>query len=515
MIDAVGGPAVRMLGIRKRFPGVVANDGVDLDVRRGEIHTLLGENGAGKSTLMNILSGLYRPDAGEILLDGRRAEIGSPRDAIELGIGMVYQHSMLIPRHTVAENAALGMPGLPAVYRARDVEARVEETAARYGLDLDPRAPVWQLSVGEQQRVEIVKMLLRRVDVLILDEPTAVLAPAEAGALFDTMRALAAEGRAVIFISHKLGEVMEVSDRISVLRKGKRVALLERGEEDERGLARLMVGGEIAPARPARAPGQRAPGAAVIELAGIEAAGPRGAPALRGVDLVVRGGEIFGIAGISGNGQKELEEVLTGLRRPSRGSYTLLGKSMTRASPREIIARGLSCIPGDRGGVGTAAGLGAVDNLILKNYRLPPFARGALLNERAAAEWARGLIDRYGISVPDPRGPVRLLSGGNLQKIILARELSSSPRALLAVHPTRGLDVGAADGVLRALSAMRGYGAAVLLISEDVEEVRAVSDRLAVMHRGRLSRAMAPEEADLDTLGLLMTGQPAPGLGGV
>lgn len=501
-------PAVRMRGIRKRFPGVVAADGVDFDLRRGEIHTLLGENGAGKSTLMHVLSGLYRPDAGEILLDGRPAALRSPRDAVARGIGMVHQHSMLIPRHTVAENAALGMPGLPLFLRARDIERRVEETAQRYGLAVDPAAPAWQLSVGEQQRVEIVTMLLRRARVLILDEPTAVLAPAETRALFATLRGLAAEGRSVIFISHKLDEVMEVSDRITVLRKGRRVAVLDRSETSERELARLMVGRECG-AAVAAAPA-RGEGMPVIELEGIEAFGDRGVPALRGIELKVRGGEIFGIAGVSGNGQRELEEVLTGLRRPSGGRYSLLGREMAGASPAEIIARGLACIPGDRSRVGTAAGLGAVDNLILKCRRRPPVASGILLREREAGEWARELIGRYGIVVPDPLAPVRLLSGGNLQKIVLARELSSSPRALLAVHPTRGLDVGAAEAIRAALLAMRGYGAAVLLVSEDLDEVLALGDRVAVMHRGRLSGAMRRGEADLETIGLLMTGQRPP-----
>ena len=526
MSETIHEPAVRMCGIRKSFPVVVANDGVDFDVRRGEIHALLGENGAGKSTLMNILAGLYRPDAGEIRLDGRPAAIGSPRDAIALGVGMVHQHSTLIPRHTVAENAALGMPGLPFLYRARDIENRVERVARRYGLAVDLRAPVWQLSVGEQQRVEIVKMLLRQVRVLILDEPTAVLAPGETRALFETMRGFAQKGRAVIFISHKLDEVMEISDRITVLRKGTVVAVRDRAATHERELARLMVGRELTPARASRglpisfrghagAPASaaapvRAEGLPVIELTGLMAPGPRGAPALRGVDLDLRGGEIFGIAGVSGNGQKELEEVLTGLRKPSGGRYALLGKNMAGASPSEIIARGLACIPGDRSRVGTASGLDAVDNLILKSYHSPPIASGILLDEREAGEWAGELIRRYGIAVPDLRAPVRLLSGGNLQKIILARELSSSPRALLAVHPTRGLDVGAAEGIRRALLAMRKYGAAVLLVSEDLDEVCALSDRLAVMHRGKLSRVMMRGEATLEMLGLLMTGQPVP-----
>lgn len=517
MIERIHEPAVRMSGICKRFPGVTANDCVDFDVRRGEIHTLLGENGAGKSTLMSILAGLYRPDAGEMRIDGRPAAFGSPRDAIALGIGMVYQHSMLIPRHTVAENAALGMPGLPFLYRARDVEARVAGVARRYGLALDPRARVRQLSVGEQQRVEIVKMLLRDVCVLILDEPTAVLAPGETRALFETLRGLAGEGRSIIFISHKLDEVTEISDRITVLRKGRRVAVLDRGATDERGLARLMVGRELVPPRISCGPSAPSPGPEgrpVIELEGIEAAGARGVPALRGVDLRVRGGEIFGIAGISGNGQKEIEEVLTGLRKPSAGRYALLGKEMAGASPAEIIDRGLACIPGDRSRVGTASGLGAVDNLILKSYRRPPIASGVLLGKGEAVEWAGALIDRYGISVPDPGAPVRLLSGGNLQKIILARELSSGPRALLAVHPTRGLDVGAAEGIRRALLAMRGYGAAVLLISEDLDEVCALSDRLAVLHRGQLSGVMERGEATLETIGLLMTGQAVPGTAG-
>lgn len=500
-IDAL---AVRMRGIRKRFPGVAAADGVDFDLRRGEIHTLLGENGAGKSTLMQILSGLYRPDAGEIEIDGRPVAIRSPRNALALGIGMLHQHSMLIPRHTVAENAALLMPDLSFLYRAREIERRVAETAQRYGFAVDPGAPAWQLSVGEQQRAEIVALLLRRARILILDEPTAVLAPAEIRSLFAMMRGLAAEGRSIVFISHKLDEVMEISDRITVLRKGRRVAVLDRAATSERALARLMVGrGCDAPA-PAAA---RTGGLPVVELRGIEAFGDRGAPALRGVDLDLRCGEILGIAGVSGNGQRELEQVLTGLRKPSAGRYRLLGREMSAASPAAIIARGLACIPGDRSRVGTAAGLGAVENLILKRRRLPPVGAGILLRAGEAEEWARELIERYSISVPDLRLPVRLLSGGNLQKIVLARELASGPRALLAVHPTRGLDIGAAGEVRAALLTMRDCGAAVLLISEDLDEILALGDRVAVMHRGRLSGAMRRGEAHRETIGLLMTGQ--------
>ena len=496
--------SVCMRGISKRFPGVVANDCVDFDARRGEIHTLLGENGAGKSTLMNILSGLYRPDEGQILIGGGPVAIRSPRDALRYGIGMVHQHFMLVERHTVTENIILGLRDVPFFYTRSLMEERIRGLSGKYGLRVEPRAGIWDLSVGEQQKVEILKMLLRRVDILILDEPTAVLTPDEAAELFLTVRGIAAEGKTVIFISHKLSEVMEISHRITILRKGKRVATLRSSETDGKELARLMMGQDISVPPPVgKKPGRKH----VLEVRKLDAYNERFLPAVKGIDLTVHEGEILGIAGVSGNGQKEIEEILSGLRKPAGGQVILQGEDVTGASPRRLSEKGIACIPADRSRVGTASGLGAVDNLVLKTYRRPPLSAGILLRKKAAKARAGELIRQYRIAVPDLDAPVRLLSGGNIQKIILAREMCSLPRFLLAVHPTRGLDVGASDYVQRSLMRMKEEGVGILLISEDIEELLVLSDRIAVIYGGRIMGVLSKEDATRERIGLLMTGQ--------
>jgi simple sugar transport system ATP-binding protein len=380
----------------------------------------------------------------------------------------------------------------------------VRDVSARYGLAVEPGAGIWELSVGEQQRVEIIKMLLRNVSVLILDEPTAVLTPSETDALFATMRGIAGEGRTIIFISHKLREVMQISDRITIMRKGRKIITLDTESTDERDLAHHMIGGDVAAVREPSGSGGARP---VVELRGLWARSDRLLDALKGIDLTVHEAEIVGVAGVSGNGQKELEEVLAGLRPSTRGAVWLTGKDLSGASPAEMISQGLGCIPGDRHKVGTASGLGAVDNLILKRFRMPPIASGILLDYREATLLADELIEGYRIAVPDASAPVRLLSGGNLQKIILARELYSGPRFLLAVHPTRGLDVGAAQFIRNALLGLKETGAGILLISEDLEEICALSDRVAVMYGGRIMGVLPRGEATMERLGLLMTGQ--------
>jgi ABC-type uncharacterized transport system ATPase subunit len=498
-----GIPSVEMRGITKRFPGVLANDDVDFEARSGEVHALLGENGAGKSTLMNILSGFYRPDEGEILLEGRRTVLRSPRDAINLGIGMVHQHFMLVDVQTVAENVELGQAKPRFLLNLNETERRIEELSEGYGLQVAPGARIWQLSVGEQQRVEILKMLYRGTRILILDEPTAVLTPQEVERLFATLRRMVEEGHTVILITHKLEEVMAIARRVTVLRKGKVVATVAASETDKRGLARMMVGREILfqVTRKAAAPGKE-----VLRAEDVCALSDKGLPALRDVSFSIRGGEILGIAGVAGNGQRELAEVITGLRRSTSGSICVGSKATTNCSPWRVIQQKVSHIPEDRLGVGLVPDLPVSDNVILKGYREPPLARGPFLNGSSITDFAESLIAAFDIAAPGPQVPVRLLSGGNLQKTILAREMSAEPELLVAVHPTRGLDVGATESVRNMLLARREKGAAILLISEDLDEIVALSDRIAVLYEGQIMGIMDGAEARIEDIGLMMAG---------
>ncbi len=492
--QAEDAPLLVLRDIVKVFPGVVANDRVTLEVRSGEVHALLGENGAGKTTLVSILYGIHRPDAGEILLEGRPVRIRSPRDAIALGIGMVPQHPRLVRRHTVAENIALGLPGLPFLRPLRVVEARIAALADRYGLAIHPRTRVSELSAGEQQRVEILRALLRGARILVLDEPTSALTPQEARALFRVLRRMREEGGAVIFITHKLDEVLEASDRVTVLRRGRVVGTLRTSEADPRQLARMMVGREVE-TRLRRAP--RPPGPEVLALEDVWTSGDGSSPALQGISLQVRSGEIFGIAGVAGNGQRECVEVCTGLRRIVRGRI--------RMPPQKEVAH----VPEDRLRCGVVGGMSVAENLVLKRYRYPPFARGPFLDRHAIEIFARRLIAAYGIAPPNPRAPARVLSGGNLQRLILARELHGDPRLIVAAHPTSGLDVVATRQVHRILLERRDAGAGVLLVSEDLEEILTLSDRIGVMFRGKLVGVVPAEEADPDQIGLWMMGHEA------
>ncbi|NOZ28333.1 MAG: ABC transporter ATP-binding protein [Chloroflexi bacterium] len=492
-----------MVGIVKRFPGVVANAGIDLEVYAGEIHALLGENGAGKSTLMNILAGLYRPDEGEIYIHGRRVDIRSPRDAINLGIGMVHQHFMLVETLTVAENVILGLKEPRLILDMRQVEKEIEELSRHYGLRVDPTAYIWQLSVGEQQRVEILKALYRGANILIMDEPTAVLTPQEANDLGRTLRRMADEGKAVIFITHKLDEVAEFSDRVTVLRQGKVVATLPTAETTKSELARLMVGRDVL-FQLEKEPIQ--PGPVVLELQDVHATNDKGLPALRGISLQIREGEILGVAGVAGNGQRELAEVVTGLRPVTRGRILMRGRDVTNCSPREAIQAGISHVPGDRLGVGLVPNLPVSDNIILKGYRKPPLAQGPFLRKRAIVRFAQDLIQRFRIDTPSHATPVRLLSGGNLQRCILAREITAGRGLLVAVHPTRGLDVGATEAVRRMLLEQRAQGAAILLISEDLEELLELSDRIIVLYEGEIMGMVPAKDANIEALGLMMAG---------
>jgi general nucleoside transport system ATP-binding protein len=498
-------PAVAMRGITKRFPGVLANDAVEFEAAAGEVHALLGENGAGKSTLSNILTGLYRPDDGEIFLDGRQVHFHSPRDALDAGICMVHQHFRLVEPFTVAENVVLGDhrgEGRTFRLRHRAIEGRVAELSKRYGLAVDPRARIWQLSLGEQQRVEILKALYREARILILDEPTAVLTPQEADLLFETLREMAAEGRTVIFISHKLHEVKAVADRVTVLRGGRSLGTVSAAEATLRSLAALMVGRELGGAGEARA---RAAGEAVLELEDVWTQGDRGEAAVRGASLSVRAGEIVAVAGVAGNGQRELAETIAGIRTPTQGSVRVDGKAL-RGDPRAAIAARIAYVPEDRLGTGVAPSLSIASNLVLKSYRGPHSSRGPLLRLRRIRESAVELIRRYRIAAPGPAAQARLLSGGNLQKVVLAREFSGRPRLLVAAAPTRGLDVGAIETVHAYLRDAAADGVAVLLISEDLDEILTLADRIAVMYEGAIVGETSRVEASVEELGLLMAG---------
>jgi ABC-type uncharacterized transport system ATPase subunit len=495
-------PAVEMKGITRAFPGVLANDNVDFDLQTGEIHALLGENGAGKSTLMNILTGLYRPDQGEIRVRGERVHFNSPKDAIKVGIGMVHQHFMLVPSHTVTENILLGLDHPRFFMRLPEFDKEIMGLEQRFGLKVDPRAKIWQLSVGEQQRVEILKMLYRGADILIMDEPTAVLAPVEIGDLVKTLRAMVGEGKSVVFISHKLHEVMEVADRVTVLRRGKVTAAgVPTADMTQAELARLMVGRTVLFSLDKK---PQPPGDVVLEVEDIHADNNRQLPALRGVSLTVRAGEIVGLAAVAGNGQSELAEVITGLRASTQGRVLVDGEEVNNRSTRVAIEAGVAHIPEDRNHVGTSPNLSVTENLIMKSYRHPPVARGWALSYVAARDRAQTLKQEYDIMVPDVRTPVRLLSGGNVQRTILAREISEQPNLMIAVQPTRGLDVGAIEGVRRLLLEQRENGAAILLISEELEELISLSDRIYVLYEGEVMGEVL--DGDIDAIGQMMTG---------
>jgi len=499
--------AVELRDITKRFPGVVANDGVHFEAAEGEVHALLGENGAGKSTLSNILTGLYRPDGGEILLWGQPVSFASPRDALEAGIGMVHQHFRLVPPFTVAENVILGDhrgEGKKFMVHPRRIERRVAELGERYRIAVDPRARIWQLSIGEQQRVEILKALYREARILILDEPTAVLTPQEAESLFETLRVMAEEGRTIIFISHKLHEVKAVSDRVTVLRDGKTIDTVATADATPRSLASLMVGRDVSLA--ARVERGNEVGEPVLEIRSLWAQGDRGGDALRGIDLTLRAGEILAIAGVAGNGQRELAETITGMRTPTRGEIVLCGRRLRGGDAREAIRAGVAHVPEDRLHTGVAPSLPISSNVVLKSYRAGSVTRGPLLRLRLIRKYAAELIHRYDVRGGGPEVPARQLSGGNLQKVVLAREFEGSPRVLVVASPTRGLDVAAIETVHRYLrEAAEGY-VGVLLISEDLDEILALADRVAVIYEGAIVGERDARSATVDELGLLMAG---------
>jgi ABC-type uncharacterized transport system ATPase subunit len=497
-------PLLRVEEITKQFPGVLANDRVTLEVRAGEVLALLGENGAGKTTLVKILYGIHQPDGGRIILRGQPVRVRSPHDALTLGLGMVPQHFLLVRRHTVAENACLGLAGTRALFPAAQVERRLVELGRRYGLAVNPRAPVWSLSISEQQRVEILKALLRGAAILILDEPTSVLTPQEAQSLFAVLRRMKAEGHAVIFITHKLDEVKAVADRITVLRKGRVVDTVGAAATDRRTLAQMMVGRDVE-FRLQRPPAVH--DGEALRIDDLWATSHRGLDALRGVSLTVNRGEIVGVAGVAGNGQTELVEVVTGLRRLRSGTVRVLDRDVTNANAREVLEAGVAHIPEERMRTGIVGTMSVAENLVLRRYRYPPFSRGVLLEPEAIIAFARRMIAEYSIATPDPRVPARALSGGNIQRLILARELSGDPRLIVAAHPTSGLDISATEQIHSLLLDRRGRGAGILLVSEDLDEILALSDRIAVIYEGRIVGTVPSAEADRERLGLMMTGQ--------
>jgi ABC-type uncharacterized transport system ATPase subunit len=507
-----GAVHLRMEGIIKRFGPTLANDRIDFQVRQGEIHALLGENGAGKTTLMNILFGLYQADEGTIYVRGEKVDIRSPHDAIEAGIGMVHQHFLLVPPFTVTENVILGLPSPKGLaLDIRSAERRIQELSEEYGLEVDPRARVWQLTVGAQQRVEIMKAFYRGADLLILDEPTAVLTPQEVEEFFVFLRKMNESGATIIFITHKLDEVMTVSDRVTVLRDGRVIDTLETSETNPRKLGKMMVGREVF-LEFDRPPAQ--PGRETLRIENLKVRNDRGLEALRGVSLCVREGELLGVAGVDGNGQQELAEAIFSLREIEGGDIYIGGRKTTNAPTREILCAEAAYIPADRLRAGLVPDFTIAENCILGYHDGSPFARsmlrldrpGWLQNLRAIDSHARDLVKAFDIRTVGHTMRTRTLSGGNLQKLVLARALSCNPKLLVALNPTRGLDVGSTEFIRQRLLLQREQGRAVLLISVDLDEIMALCDRIAVLHRGQIMGIVSRDEANVEEIGLMMAG---------
>ncbi|MGA3353519.1 MAG: ABC transporter ATP-binding protein [Acidimicrobiales bacterium] len=493
-----------MTGITKRFPGVVANDHVSFEVCRGEIHTLFGENGAGKSTLMRVLYGLYRPDEGEIRMNGERIVISSPADAIRRGIGMIHQHFMLVDTLTVAENVALGEKSTrgPLTDLGR-VSAKIRELADTYGLNVDPQAIIWQLSVGERQRVEIIKALYRNVSLLVLDEPTAVLTPREVDELFVVLRQMTDGGRGLVFISHKIHEVLDISARMTVLRAGRNVGTIQASEATRERLVELMVGRSIALESQTT---KGTAGEVRLTVSDLRVRGDRGTEAVRGLSLEVCAGEIVGIAGVSGNGQRELAESVAGIRAPISGSIRLDGHELAGAKPADARAVGLAYVPEERMRDGVVPAFTVAQNLLLVENRDRKYSRLGFLRRRPIRSHCQELVTEFDVRTPSLDTPARNLSGGNIQKLIMARELSGSPRVLLVAQPTRGIDVGATNYIHERLVAQRDNGTACLIVSEDLDEIMTICDRVLVMYEGQIIGSADPRVNSREDIGMMMAG---------
>lgn len=498
-------PLLEMCGITKRFPGVIANENVNLTLYPSEVHALLGENGAGKSTLMNILTGIYFPNEGTIRYKGHTVSLDSPRKAVNLGIGMVHQHFKLIEPMTVAENICLYAGKCGFLLNKKQMNTQVKEYAQRFHLEVEPSATIQQLSIGEQQRVEILKLLVSGAELLILDEPTAVLTPQEADALFVALRQMAQEGKSVLIITHKLGEVMRVADRITVLRGGKSIATMPLAETTQEELTVLMVGHQLETAE--RVPNDRPGNHVVMKMSDVCAMNDRNLPALRNVDLELHAGEIVGIAGVSGNGQRELAETLAGMRKVTAGRLILEERDVTGQNPRQAIDNGIAYIPEDRLGVGLVGKMDLAENYILKNFSKPQSSRWGILRKKSINQQTQEAVDTYQIKNAGIHTPAGLMSGGNLQKLLVGREVAEDPKIIIAAYPVHGLDVGAINSIHKILLEERQKGKAILLISEDIDELFALSDRIAVLYSGKLSAPIPIEQATVDNIGLLMVGQ--------
>jgi ABC-type uncharacterized transport system ATPase subunit len=497
-------PVVKMRSITKYFLDVGANENIDFDLYPGEVCALLGENGAGKTTLMNILFGYYTCDRGEITIKGDKVLPSAPRDAIARGIGMIQQHFALVPSQSVLENIMIAKDTGKGIFLdSKAARAKLLRLQERFGLHTDPDAKVWTLSVGEQQKVEILKALYRDVDILIMDEPTAVLAPAETMELFKTLRTLVQEGRSVVFISHKLNEVMAVSDRVVVLRNGHVVTQKQTADTNVRELANLMVGRDVMERIEKK---DLHPGQPVLEIKNLTALNDKRLTALKNINLMVRQKEILGVAGISGNGQKELVEILFGMRKPSEGEVRIHGEALEMGHPASAVRLEMARIPEDRIDTGLMMDLTVEENLILENHNSPGFQRWGLINSKRIREFSDGLIQAYDIKTPGGQAVTKSLSGGNLQKVMVARELAGRPEAVVASQPTRGLDVGAMENIHQRLLRERERGAAILLISEDLDEIFALSDRIAVIYEGEIMGEVPAHEASREQVGLWMSG---------
>jgi len=498
-------PVLELRGITKAFPGVLANDHIDLTLEQGEVHALLGENGAGKTTLMNILYGLYNPDAGEILVRGQPVQIQNPNDAIAQGIGMVHQHFMLVPVLTVTENVMLGVESIKnGIFLDHAAAAsRIRKISEQYGLGVDPDAYIKTLPVGVQQRVEIIKLLYREADILILDEPTAVLTPQEVEELFKIIHSLIEQGKSIIFITHKLKEVMAIADRITVLRNGRVVGTTTPDQTDERQLAAMMVGRDVI-LQVEKGPAH--PGEPVLEVEGLEVMDDRGNLAVRGISFQVHAGEVLGVAGVQGNGQTELVQALTGLRPARAGRVRIRGNDTTNSNPRHILEQGTAHVPEDRQQDGLVLSFPVADNLVLNTYYISPFANGGVLDQATIMATAEKRVREFDVRTPSILTPVSNLSGGNQQKVIVAREFSRPIHLLIASQPTRGLDVGSIEYIHRRIIQKRDEGCAVLLVSPELDEVMGLSDRIAVMFEGQIMDILPAEQATREEVGLLMAG---------